>query len=116
MRPLSLFDVSPHDQLVTGDDGMAEAQFVDAWERDEAAVFFRIEQGYAADWAMASAMGTPGMTSFPGNGHWKNCSSKVAFLMPMAYFISSSSMMRSTSSSGIAMRQNFHNISYFQKS
>lgn len=40
-----LFDVGPHDQLVAGDDGMAEAEFVDAREeRDEAAVFFRIEQ------------------------------------------------------------------------
>ena len=43
---LYLFDVSPHDQLVTGDDGMAEADFIDSRkEGNEAAVFFRIQEG-----------------------------------------------------------------------
>mgnify|MGYP006913766363 FL=1 len=47
---LYLFDVSPHDQLITGDDGMAEADLIDARkEGDETAVFFRVQEGDAAN-------------------------------------------------------------------
>ena len=94
---------------------MAEAQFVDACkERDEAAVFFRIEQGYAADLGHGFGDEDAGHDRFSREMALEKLFIEGRILDADGIFHRFKFDDAVYEQHGIAMRQNFHNISYFQ--